>query len=224
MKVTREEHLDDQGTGKKIAPMNHRHFSNATWQELEDIWPANIRVMNEAYKVMSVFMPAMTSVKARYKELFNGVKLNNEDLFLLFWIHRVEDLKENVGVAAIWVDMPMNWSMTMWQLKQSRLNRAKLIENIPLPEVRLYRVTPLGKQFMRDIFDAVEQAHRDIKYLAADQPEGGAQKVNRVLKKYFKVGRMIFKDPITGRVQYDEPPVSNELLDSYLDTDEIISP
>lgn len=170
-----------------------KQFSNDSWQELEDIWPANLRIGSEAYKVLSVVYPAFRIFNMRLKQE-EGQTIRFDEFMLLFWFHRVEDAKENVCLTPYYVGKPLSWNQRMLAVKQSRLFHMGLVENIPIKGLRLYRVTAKGKQMLRNFVSIMEQAHKDVKFLFHLQPEDHKEKVNKGLKKYFELGGLFMED------------------------------
>lgn len=167
---------------EKRKGVDMHNFLGRTWQELEDIWPKNIRLASEAYKIISVISPALQITRRQHEEL-TGKKLRVDDLFLLFWIHRCEEARENTATAPIVIGKPMQWNKKLYAIKQSRLYQFGLIEHFGR-YVDLVRVTGEGKVLMKRFIENLEQAHRDLKYFVSSQPPEGAEKVNNYLQKY----------------------------------------
>lgn len=159
-------------------------FSGTSWRDLEDIWPADVRVSSEAWKMLAVFTPAWMATVIFMKELLNGEHIHARDFFILCWIQRCEEARANVSMEA-WPAMKgMNIGGTLWRTRKAGLTKLGLIENMPAPFLRLYRVTGKGKMIMRNFIDNVEQAHRDVKGWVSSQPEENAEKVNRYFQRY----------------------------------------
>jgi len=191
---------------KEIKTKNKNHaeynkFSGASWQELEDIFPKEIRVSSEAYIILSVFYPAWRALHLKYKFKQNeGTVLQIDDFFLLCWVLRCEDAKGNVATEGYPISKPLQWNQRMRSFKQSRLHRLKLVENMPYKNLRLYRVTAKGRLLIRDFFDMVEQAHKDIKYFSSIQPPENAAKVDRIMRRFFELGGMFNYEDIKFRL------------------------
>lgn len=183
------EELNDPEVYKEL-----KKFSGASWQELEDIWPKEVRISSEVYKIMSVLYPAWKLLSKKYDFRRNeGVTLRLDEFFLLFWVHRCEDAKENVATAPYPIGKPLSYNARMLSFKTSRLFRLKLIENMPFKGIRVYRVTAKGKLLMREFIENLEQAHKDIKYFSKDQPPENAEMMNGVMRRWFEIGGL-FKD------------------------------
>lgn len=143
---------------------NFRHWSNAKWGELQDLWPANVKVMNEAFKMLAVFMPAFYKFRNSHPELnIGGRKFRAEDFFYLCWIMRCEDTNEGLMASLFDIIRPLNLAKSQASLKNSRLNRLGLVENIPFVRGSLYRVTADGRMLLREFCELMEECHRNQK-------------------------------------------------------------
>lgn len=162
-------------------------FSGRTWKDLEDIWPRHVRVASEALKIIACISPALHALKRDLKK--RGITLNSTNLWILFWIQRCEEAKENVATETYPIGKPHHWNLKLYYIKQSPLMRKGLIEWLPITwspgeRVKLVRVTALGKDILKTFIHYIEQAHRDIKMMAADQPAENAAKVQRYLSRF----------------------------------------
>lgn len=157
-------------------------FSGSSWKELEDIWPADVRVASEAWKIISVFTPALLASQIFQKELMNGKYIVSRDFFILCLIQRCEEARTNVATEAWPALKAMNIGGKLWYSRKAELTKLGLIENIPAAGLRLYRVTGLGKAVIRNFVENVEKAHQDIKYWVSLQPAENAERVNRYLQ------------------------------------------
>lgn len=159
-------------------------FSGKSWGELNDIWPADVRVASEAWKIVSVFTPAWLATVNFMKAILDGKHIASRDFFILCWIHRCEESRENVAMDS-WPAMKgMNIGGRLWYNRKSQLTKLGLIENMPTSNIRLYRVTEMGKLIMKKFIENVEQAHKDMKYWKSLQPPEEAAKIDRALQKY----------------------------------------
>jgi hypothetical protein len=157
-------------------------FSGSSWRELEDIWPAQVRVASEAWKIISVFTPALMATQTFQKSMLNGKYIRSRDLFILALIQRCEEARTNVATEAWPALKAMNIGGKLWYSRKAQLTKLGLIENIPAPGLRLYRVTGLGKMVIKNFVDNVEKAHQDIKYWVSLQPPENAERVNKYLQ------------------------------------------
>lgn len=186
---------------KAIVHAKLNKFSGASWQELEDIFPKEIKVSSEAYIIMSVFYPAWRALSLKYNFKKNeGTVLQIDDFFLLIWVQRCEDAKGNVATQGYTISKPLKWNQRMRSFKQSRLHRLKLVENMPYKGLQMYRVTAKGKLLIREFFDMVEQAHKDIRYFSSIQPKENQEKVDKIMRRYFELGGMFNYDDIKFRL------------------------
>lgn len=159
-------------------------FSGTSWKDLEDIWPADVRVSSDAWKMMSVFYPAWLATTAFMKATLNGEFIRHQEFWVLCLIQRCEEARENVATE-VWPPMKaMNIGGHLWALRKSKLTKLGLIENMPAPYLRLVRVTGIGKMIIKTFISNVEQAHRDIKHWNSLQPAENAEKVNQYFQKY----------------------------------------
>lgn len=158
-------------------------FSGSSWKELHDIWPADVRVASEAWKIISVFTPALLASQTFQKSLLNGKYIGSRDLFILCLIQRCEEAKTNVATEGWPVLKAMNIGGKLWYARKSELTQLGLIENLPTT-LRLYRVTGLGKTIIKNFVENVEQAHQNIKYWVSLQPDENAARVNKYLQAY----------------------------------------
>jgi predicted transcriptional regulator with HTH domain len=158
-------------------------FSGKSWKELEDIWPRDLRLSSEAWKIVSVMAPAWLATTKFMKSNY-GEAINMRDFFYLCWIHRGEDAKENVATVSWPIMKGLNIGGKLWYKKKSALTRIGLIENIPSKWVRLYRVTATGKMVIRVFIENVEKAHKDIRMWKVDSGPG-RDETNERITRYF---------------------------------------
>lgn len=174
-----------------------RKFSGASWGELNDIWPKDVRISNDYWKILSVERYAWRKIQQGLKEDMEryGVKrFRYEDFQNLCWIYRNEEAKDNVATEAFSVRDPLDWSLSIWVLKQSPLNRMGFIENMPFRKLRLYRVTGKGIQLIKDFVSEVEKAHRIAAYTPHRQPQENIEKVNVDIVPFIKANGVINED------------------------------
>jgi len=161
-------------------------FSGKSWSELEDIFPADMKIASDAYKIISVIMPAWIATQAYMKSTIGG-SIPMRDFFILCWLQRCEDAKEDVAFES-WPAMKgMNIGGKLWYLRKSNMTALGLIENIPVQRIRIYRITALGKMVIRNFTQNVEQAHHNLRGWVADKPEDIALNVTKYLKKFFEL-------------------------------------
>jgi hypothetical protein len=185
---------------KKIHTEMNR-FSGATWEELEDIWPKSLRISSDVHMILSVFYPAFRQMNIRMKQE-EGITIRIDDFLLLFWYQRCEEAKGNVATVPYVPGKPLQWNARMLSIKQSRLFRMKLIENMPLMGLRMYRVTAKGKQLMRKFVTFLEQAHKDVRFFAADCPN--VAKYNVALQRYLDLGGAFDYETMRRKLNHDD--------------------
>jgi len=166
------------------AGIDMKEFSGTSWKDLEDIWPADVRVSSEAWRIVSVLHPAFMMTQQFMKSLLNGTTIYATDFYILCLIQRCEEAKSNVATEGYSPMKSMNVGGRLWCARKAKLTKLGLIENFPSYNVRLYRVTGLGKVIIKNFITNVEQAHQNIKHWTSTQPLSGAEKVNRYLSKY----------------------------------------
>jgi hypothetical protein len=170
-----------------VRGVNMPEFSGTSWKDLEDIWPADVRVNSEAWKLLSVFFPAWLATKQFINTSLNiesKQSLNSQDLFVLCLIQRCEEARSNVAMQAWPALKAMNIGGRLWYARKAKLTKLGLIENMPAKSSRLYRLTGMGKLVIRTFIDNVEQAHKDIKYWTSLQPPEYAVRIDEYLNKY----------------------------------------
>lgn len=159
-----------------------REFSGKSWRELEDIWPVDIRLSSDAWKVMAVFLPAEVQNR-RFQKALLGTTIGTRELCMLAWVQRCEEARQNVATETYWMDRGLELSRRMANIRMGRITKLGLIEELPA-HVRLYRVSDLGKSILRNLVDEMNKAHQNIKYWADSQPEEGKEKVDAYLSTY----------------------------------------
>jgi len=177
--------MDEKPKKKQWKPgVQMPEFSGKSWRELEDIWPAQVRVASEAWKMISVFTPALIASVTFQKSMMNGKYIGSRDMFILCLIQRCEEARTNVATEAWPALKAMNIGGRLWYSRKAQLTKLGLIENIPAAGLRLYRVTGAGKMIIKNFVDNVEQAHQDIKHWVSLQPKENAERVNKYFQKY----------------------------------------
>ena len=159
-------------------------FSGKSWKELEDIFPANVKIASEAYKIISVFYPALVSTRQWLKATY-GIEIQTRDLFLLCWLQRCEDARENVSFDGWPALKGMNIGGKLWYKEKSNITKIGLIENVPASTaVRLYRITATGKLIIRKFVENVEQAHKNLGLWVSMQPQVEADRITKYIKQF----------------------------------------
>lgn len=161
-----------------------REFSGKSWRELEDIWPTDVRLASDVWKVMAVFPAAYEQNKRFQKVLLNGEYLAVRELCQMAWVMRCEEAKQGVATETFWMDRGLELNRRMANIRAGKLSRLGLIEELPSRSFRLYRVSDLGRTVLRNLIEEMEQAHRNIKRWAAEQPEEGKERVNKYLSRF----------------------------------------
>lgn len=159
-----------------------RPFSGRSWQELENIWPRDMRLASDVWKVMALFPPAEVQNR-RFQKALIGVTISTHELCTLAWVQRCEEARENVATETYWMDRGLELNRRMANIRMSNITKLGLIEELPA-HVRLYRVSDLGKTILRNLVEEMEKAHQNIQYWADSQPEEGKEKVNDYLTRY----------------------------------------
>lgn len=180
-------------------------FSGRSWKDLEDIHPRHVRLSSDAHTILSGVGPALYCLRQDLKK--QGIIIHADDIWLLYWIQRCEEAKENVATETYPVGKPYQWNLKLYYLKQSRLMRNGLIEWLPASSVKLVRVTAQGKDILKTLLQYVEQMHRNVKDFVKRQPEANAEKVQRYVGKYcFEWEKLNLESPAPQVPQAPQPP------------------
>lgn len=182
---------------KRVLHTDLRKFSGKSWQDLEDIWPAPVRISSEAWKVLSVIMPAWENLKVFIKSEFgfevqSGWKSKDplvlRHIILLAWIQRCEEARSNVGAHT----MPMslgNISVVGRQIHD--LLKFGFVEKYPYTgskignnNIRCYRVAPRGKILLRMFVKYLEDAHNDVHAFTGGMSDATRAKVDKYFSTY----------------------------------------
>ncbi len=76
---------------------------------------------------------------------------------------RCEDTNEGLMAALFDIMIPLNIAKSQASLKNSRLNRLGLVENIPFARGCFYRVTADGRMLLREFCELMEECHKNQK-------------------------------------------------------------
>ena len=162
-------------------------FSGRTWGELEDIFPRNMKLASDAYKIITVLAPAWVKTK-EFIKINYGETIRWDDFTYLCWMQRVEDAKENVAFEAFSARMGLNCNNTLWWIKKSRLTKLGLVENLPIRAQFLYRITEKGKMIVKKFTEELEQAHKNLDmWQSWKSPERALNKVTPKLRDFFDI-------------------------------------
>ena len=159
-------------------------FSGKSWKELNDIWPTDIRINSEVWKIMAVAPAAWIATKPFMITLL-GETIDTQSFQTLCWVLRCQEAKDDIATEA-WAPMKgLGISGNIWYNRKAKLTRLGLIENAPIGRFRMYRVTGKGKMIVRYYVDQLEQAHKNLRYWLTLQPEKYAIQVTKYLNKYW---------------------------------------
>ncbi len=167
-------------------------FSGKSWQELEDIWPAEVRISSEAWKILSVVIPASEATREFCRgympELTNQkkrVQFGMREILWLAWIQRCEEAASNTFIDPWPIKKGFNiQDNKLFNNRKSVLTKLGLIENMPAPGIRLYRVTGRGKVVLNKFVSELEQAHYNLRAWRADKPKENCDMITEYLNKY----------------------------------------
>lgn len=157
-------------------------FSNKSWEELQDVWPKELRIVSDAYKIVCMLAPAWVLTQQFIKANY-GESIAMRDFLTLCWLQRCEDARENVAFDSFPALKGLNMGGKLWYSHKSALTRLGLIENIPT-RVRLYRITATGKMIIRKFVENIEQANQDLHRWMSYQPPEQVVKITKALKKF----------------------------------------
>lgn len=193
-------------------PVDYSQFSGKSWKQLEDIWPRDLRVSSEAWKIVSVMYPAWIQTK-----MFCGENLGMQvkrsrgkdsnkntfvfrDLLILAWMQRCEEARENVAFEHLPVVLGMHSFKSVLNPIKARLIRLDLVENLPTNR-KLCRVTEKGKVILRYFVEQLEQAHYNLRKWMSDIPDETAEYVDKYLVNYCFNYADLFPDKKEGGSQ-----------------------
>lgn len=170
-------------------------FSGATWGEIEDIYPKEKRIASDIWRVIGLMAPAWVLSRAYCNELV-GAPIHFRDFQMLCFLNRVEETKASLALDPYPLLKAFNIGGTLFYKRKVDLHRLGLIEKMPLPRVRLYRITPKGKLLIKHFHDNLEKANDNLLYWVYAQPKEHQDKITRILRKYY-LGWEIISPPIS---------------------------
>ncbi len=180
---------------KDKLPVDLRAFSGRSWSDLHDIWPADLRISSEAWKIISVMVPAAEATvmfaKTHIPALNNksGTRTQQfglREILWLAWIQRCEEARENVATDQFPMAKGFHQPLKVIYNRKSVLTKLGLVENFPnhSRNIRLYRVTNLGKLLLRHFTEQLEQAHYNLREWISWQPQVHRDKITKYLSTY----------------------------------------
>jgi len=167
-----------------LAGVDMPEYSGKNWKELNDLWPAEVRIASDAWKIISVSAVAWEATKPFLRTLV-GDTIDWQHFMVLCWILRCEEAKQGISTEA-WAAMKgLNISGGIWYNRKAALTRLGLIENVPIKHVRLYRVTGNGKMVIKYFVEQSEMAHKNLRYWLSLQPPEFAARLTKKLNNYW---------------------------------------
>jgi len=141
------------------------HFSGKSYGELNDIYPINSRISDEAWRMVGLMQPAWVITQIQFKEQF-GVKIKWSRFQELCWMQRCEESKEGFAFPSYPVLKGMNVSGAIFAARKAELTKIGLVENIPVTgtRARIYRVTGLGKMLIKAFVENLHQANNNLEF------------------------------------------------------------
>ncbi len=158
-------------------------LSTASWKDLQDQWPAEIRIASDAWKIISVSQPAWVAMRPFMKELLNGESIGFRDFQMLCLIYRAQEAKDGYGTQNFPILKSLNIGGTLWYARKSKINKLGLVES--RQKVRVYRVTGLGIALIKRYIENLEQAHKDLRHWISIQPDEQAREVIKYLNRFW---------------------------------------
>ncbi len=165
--------------GKELPP-----FSGKNWWELEDIYPRDQRINNEIWKVIGLMGPAWLISKQFCKDL-TGETIRRRDFELLCYMQRCEEARDNVGMDTYALVKGLTLSGTILHAQKAKIQKLGLVERLPVPRMRIYRVTQKGKLLIKNFHDNLRQANDNLAYWISLQNETTRKEINRLLCKHY---------------------------------------
>lgn len=143
-------------------PKDFPPFSGRTYGELNDIYPFNDRLKDDAWRMVGLFYPAWVLTRRQFKEQIGKMRFTR---FLeLCYMQRCEEAKEGFAFHAYPALKGMNVSGAIFAARKAELTRLGLVENIPLSanRARLHRVTGLGRMVIKCFNENLNQANDNL--------------------------------------------------------------
>lgn len=137
-------------------------FSGKTWSELNDIWPAEDRVQSDVFLIMALFAPAWNKLMRFIRDTYDIQHgFDRGSFFLLCWMQRVQDAKQDLAFHAWPVMKGINVGGRLWYAKKAFLTKHGFIENMPSRNMA-YRVTEKGKIIMKKFIEYVDESRQEL--------------------------------------------------------------
>lgn len=146
--------------GKEMPP-----FSGKSYGELNDIYPINSRIKDDAWRMVGLMLPAWIVTQRQYEEQL-GCRMRFSSFQELCWMQRCEERSEGVAFLPYPAIKGMNISGAIFAARKARLTQLGLVENIPLSanRARVYRVTGLGKMIIKSFTDNLNGANDNLEF------------------------------------------------------------
>lgn len=190
-----------KGKPKWVEGTDFPMYSGRKWGELEDVWPASMRIADDAYKIVCLMTPAWQLTKEFMKATL-GDTIDMRAMFIMCWMQRVEDAKENVGFRAWPVMKGMNIGGALWYARKAKIIKLGLVERIPLPRVHLYRLAPTGKMMVKHFVDSLNEANMKLDEWMSSASKKSDHMHTLALRKYFDISEDPLSEPPSESTPY----------------------
>ena len=154
-------------------PKDFPPFSGKSYGELNDIYPFNDRIKDDAWRMVGLFYPAWVITRKQFKEQIGKMRFTR---FLeLCYMQRCEEAKEGVAFHPYPAMKGMNVSGALFAARKAELTRLGLVENIVFTanRARVYRVTGLGRMIIKCFTENLNQANDNLAMWHEKMTESG---------------------------------------------------
>lgn len=143
-------------------PKDMPPFSGKSYGELNDIYPINSRIKDDAWRTVGLFYPAWVITRKQFKEQIG--KLRFTRFLELCYMQRCEEAKQGFAFHAYTAMKGMSVSGALFAARKAELQRTGLVERIPTSanRARIYRVTGLGKIIIKCFNENLNQANNNL--------------------------------------------------------------
>lgn len=173
-----------KGKPKWVEGVDFPMYSGKKWGELQDIWPADMRIADDAYKIVCLLTPAWMETQ-KFMQSLIGDQVGLRDLLIMCWMQRVEDAKENVGFRAWPVMKGMNIGGALWSARKAKITKLGLVERIPAKKVIVYRLSATGKMIVRQFVENLNKANASVDEWIATERDLSKVHITAALMKFF---------------------------------------
>lgn len=149
-------------------------FSGRSYDELNDIYPIDLRIKDDVWRLVGLMKAAFVVTQRQFKDQL-PTKLKWCRFEELCWMQRCEERKEGFAFIEYPAIKGLNISGAIFAARKAELIRLGLVEQIPIEKVkkaRIFRVTWLGKMVIKSFVENLTQANNNLEeWLMKIHPE-----------------------------------------------------